>query len=265
MDWWCELHDYVTAYCQMMVECLRNLRVHMLAHGDDWFYDFTSLPPHSAHQTAGAMPSTARGRRRNMVASVTSRMGVAIGEGSMPELEETDSYKKQRQQNEAHMIVDGELQWTWDKENIAPMEPAFLRDEDYPPGWLVFDPVLGVVSKTEADRYKLEQKRKKAERLQKQQQGELQKFQKHQEEVDTEPPQLPQKQQQEQPAIHTKSPVRQLPQPSVEQKKQPSTPQHSQKNSGNSKNNASSRPLRNNNVMPNTSAMHTPHTIAANG
>lgn len=31
------------------------------------------------------------------------------------------------------------------------LEPAFLNPEDYPPGWLVFHPELGVVSKEEAD------------------------------------------------------------------------------------------------------------------
>mmetsp|Transcript_43112 Transcript_43112/g.104333 ORF Transcript_43112/g.104333 Transcript_43112/m.104333 type:complete len:294 (+) Transcript_43112:143-1024(+) len=33
------------------------------------------------------------------------------------------------------------------------LEPAFLNPEDYPPGWLVFHPELGVVSKEEADAY----------------------------------------------------------------------------------------------------------------
>mmetsp|Transcript_4832 Transcript_4832/g.12302 ORF Transcript_4832/g.12302 Transcript_4832/m.12302 type:complete len:499 (+) Transcript_4832:124-1620(+) len=33
------------------------------------------------------------------------------------------------------------------------LEPAFLDEKDYPPGWLLYHPVLGVVSKEEADRY----------------------------------------------------------------------------------------------------------------
>jgi hypothetical protein len=33
------------------------------------------------------------------------------------------------------------------------IEPAFLNEEDYPPGWLVYHPVLGVVPKEEADQY----------------------------------------------------------------------------------------------------------------
>eukprot|EP00521_Asterionellopsis_glacialis_P019140 CAMPEP_0195314834 /NCGR_PEP_ID=MMETSP0708-20121125/2639_1 /TAXON_ID=33640 /ORGANISM="Asterionellopsis glacialis, Strain CCMP134" /LENGTH=175 /DNA_ID=CAMNT_0040379919 /DNA_START=21 /DNA_END=548 /DNA_ORIENTATION=- len=37
------------------------------------------------------------------------------------------------------------------------IEPAFLKEEDYPPGWLVYHPVLGVVPKAEADRYRTEE------------------------------------------------------------------------------------------------------------
>jgi hypothetical protein len=33
------------------------------------------------------------------------------------------------------------------------IEPAFLSEKDYPPGWLVYHPVLGVVAKEEADQY----------------------------------------------------------------------------------------------------------------
>jgi hypothetical protein len=44
------------------------------------------------------------------------------------------------------------------------IEPAFLNDQDYPPGWLVYHPVLGVVPKEEADKYD-------AEKWQQQQQG----------------------------------------------------------------------------------------------
>lgn len=33
------------------------------------------------------------------------------------------------------------------------IEPAFLNEQDYPPGWLVYHPVLGVVPKEQADQY----------------------------------------------------------------------------------------------------------------
>mmetsp|Transcript_30276 Transcript_30276/g.69801 ORF Transcript_30276/g.69801 Transcript_30276/m.69801 type:complete len:95 (-) Transcript_30276:149-433(-) len=45
------------------------------------------------------------------------------------------------------------------KQQQDDLEPAFLNEKDYPPGWLVFHPVLGVVAKTDLDAYKkLEQK-----------------------------------------------------------------------------------------------------------
>lgn len=40
---------------------------------------------------------------------------------------------------------------------IEPLEPAFLNDDDYPPGWLVYHPVLRVSSIKEADRYDKQQ------------------------------------------------------------------------------------------------------------
>jgi hypothetical protein len=36
---------------------------------------------------------------------------------------------------------------------MEPLEPAFLNKEDYPPGWLVYHPVLGISSVKEADQY----------------------------------------------------------------------------------------------------------------
>lgn len=36
---------------------------------------------------------------------------------------------------------------------MEPLEPAFLNNEDYPPGWLVHHPVLGISSVKEADQY----------------------------------------------------------------------------------------------------------------
>jgi hypothetical protein len=37
------------------------------------------------------------------------------------------------------------------------IEPAFLNENDYPPGWLVYHPALGVVPKEEADQYDKDQ------------------------------------------------------------------------------------------------------------
>lgn len=48
----------------------------------------------------------------------------------------------------------------------APLEPAFLKESDYPSGWMVYHPVLGVVVKTEADKYDREQQREKKQQQQ---------------------------------------------------------------------------------------------------
>lgn len=42
--------------------------------------------------------------------------------------------------------------------NTDPLEPTFLKDEDYPPGWLVYDPILGIISKEELDKHHQQQK-----------------------------------------------------------------------------------------------------------
>ena len=39
---------------------------------------------------------------------------------------------------------------------MVPLEPAFLKKEDYPPGWLVFHPILGISSVQEVHQYEKE-------------------------------------------------------------------------------------------------------------
>jgi hypothetical protein len=180
-----ELQDYVRGYSQMTVELFRNLRCHLLSNGDDWFFTDPSMP---ASPSNASPKNKSRGRRRN-VASVVAPVASRIGSSRMPELEEMDDNKRNNQTLNKVETLD------LNKENTDPLEPAFLRDEDYPPGWLVFDPVLGVVSKTEADDYKLQQKQKK-ERQQQQQQ------QQHQ---DQKPPERPQNLQQQQLSMEQKS------------------------------------------------------------
>ena len=49
--------------------------------------------------------------------------------------------------------VNSELKNEIEEKALAPLEPAFLNKKDYPPGWLVYHPVLGVSSLEEADQY----------------------------------------------------------------------------------------------------------------
>ena len=204
-DWCLELQNYALGYAQATMELLRNVRSFSL---EDWL-------PYDLNATASLHPNAPRGRRRNMAVQA-SRMTTS----RMPELEETDANKLQADQAS---ISSRNL-------NIKPLEPAFLRDEDYPPGWLVFHPVLGVVAKVEADKFKQE----------------------HDQNRITELKQAPQLHQQ------STSPRRQTPQ-GVQRKQSAST--HFKSNPSNSKP-PPSRPVRAD-VMP--KAMHAPQTIAANG
>mmetsp|Transcript_29178 Transcript_29178/g.78958 ORF Transcript_29178/g.78958 Transcript_29178/m.78958 type:complete len:254 (-) Transcript_29178:1856-2617(-) len=43
------------------------------------------------------------------------------------------------------------------RNELMPLEPAFLNSDDYPEGWLVYHPVLGVISVKEAERYEDQQ------------------------------------------------------------------------------------------------------------
>lgn len=210
MDWLLDIQDYIVAYVQTAVELCRNLRLHYLGNLlEDWFASDMNI--HAAQNSAVHTP---RGRRRNMAAPVASRMST----GRMPELEETDADKLKAAS--ATTIING------------PVEPAFLRDEDYPPEWLVFDPVLGVVSKAEADKHREEQRKKQN--------------------ADQEP------QKQTPPSAKPVSPRRQTPQ--IGQPKQQSPAKYQTSSN-------TPRPIRNPaNVIPNaSSAMMAPQTIAANG
>lgn len=211
MDCLLEIQDYVVSYVQMAVELCRNLRLHYLGNLlEDWFASDMNI-----HATQNSSVHTPRGRRRSTAAPVASRMET----GRMPELEETDADKLKAASGIA-TIING------------PLEPTFLKDEDYPPQWLVFDPVLGVVSKVEADKHREEERKKQH--------------------ADQEP------QRQSAQSAKPVSP-RRLP-PQIEQRKQQS-PANYQSNSN------PPCPIRNQpNVIPNASAaMMAPQTIAANG
>lgn len=198
------------AYSQMAAELFRNLQSLTF---EEWLpYDFNAV---STQGAVSLQTNSARGRRRNTAAQ-SSRMPTS----RMPELEETDVNR---------LEVDRDQSRNRSK-NIAPIEPAFLRDEDYPPGWLVFDPDLGVVSKVDADKHKQE----------------------HEQKQTAEPNQQPQH------TINAATPPRQGPQ---------GTPRNQSSSShfkpSPSKTPTPARSLRA--TMPSTSPMHSPPTIAANG
>jgi hypothetical protein len=77
------------------------------------------------------------------------------GTANMPELENVIPLT-----NDNETTSNGMVKKRKSHDAMDELEPAFLRDEDYPPGWMVYHPILGVVLKTEADKY---QEKKAAE------------------------------------------------------------------------------------------------------
>lgn len=231
MDLILEVQEYAVAYGQMAFEFGRKLRGYLLAHGDEWYHhDNHTMTLPSPNPAAALLAMGPRGRRR--AAPVANR----LVSSRMPELEETDVQKQQL--DESQLPQDQQHHQLEDKENTDPLEPAFLRDEDYPPGWLVFDPVLGVVTKTEADNYRRKQ---------------------NQEHWLPGRPAKPSSSPRQQPQPRAQSPNLREANKKEMQPKSPSQ-QYNSKNT-----NTPTRPLRTNNGMSSASAMHTPQTIAANG
>lgn len=250
MDMILEAHDYIVGFSQMMMEIFRNLRSHLVSNNDDWLHDVAMPPNENGYRTNGLRGR--RGRHGIMGAPVASR----IANIQMPELEETDSRKRQQQVEEEDVLgllgpssSSAKHDDSVDKENRLPLEPAFLNDVDYPPGWLVFDPVLGVISKAEADKYKRELTVKREQ----QQQQQNRKTQ-----SSTMPAKFPMRQQPQH------QPLQQQQQQQQQGLKQHAT--MTQPAAKPSNPTAATRPLRPSTVMPNASAMHfSPNSIAANG
>jgi hypothetical protein len=146
--WW-SVHDYTRAYLQMGMEQIRRLV--------SWDSD----------NAAALSPARNRVRRRRIRRETSS---------SMPELEDVPDSEQTGgpsgfQENSSlamngmsDTIRNGHAEPERLRRSDMPIpqhrsndiEPAFLNDRDYPPGWMVYHRVLGVVPKTEADLYDLE-------------------------------------------------------------------------------------------------------------
>jgi hypothetical protein len=68
----------------------------------------------------------------------------------LPELQEMATAQPSQQQQTLHPS-------SFEEEEL---EPAFLKDQDYPPGWMVYDKEMGVILKTRADKLQQERKRR---------------------------------------------------------------------------------------------------------
>lgn len=73
----------------------------------------------------------------------------------MPELQVMTTLTNETDEN----IDTDKRQRSTTNKTLQELEPAFLKTEDYPPGWMVYDREAGVILKTQADKLK-EEKRK---------------------------------------------------------------------------------------------------------
>lgn len=84
-------------------------------------------------------------RRRRALAAMTD----------MPELEDMEHSDHTEEKKESKtMETNGEDNGKakWGRHGDHELEPAFLREEDYPPDWMVYDREFGVILKTKADK-----------------------------------------------------------------------------------------------------------------
>jgi hypothetical protein len=72
----------------------------------------------------------------------------------MPELLDDDNGEN----DEASSAISGHARQSNRRGNFF-LEPAFLSDAEYPAGWIIYHPVLGVVARAAAERYELERRR----------------------------------------------------------------------------------------------------------
>jgi hypothetical protein len=145
--WW-SVHDYTRAYMQMGMEQVRR------------------LVSRDSENAVALSPARNRVRRRRIRRETSS---------SMPELEDVPDSEQSGgppggfPENLSSFAMNGTSDTIRNRHaepemlrrnnvpipqhRVNDMEPAFLNDRDYPPGWMVYHRVLGVVPKTEADRY----------------------------------------------------------------------------------------------------------------
>lgn len=172
--WWC-LHDYTRAYGQIATEKCRR----MLHPQHDFELQQVGLLD-SAQVDGSGTGGTLRSAS-NRVETVRLRRTAS---STMPELEDvseqataaeparaaTDSTDKHYASNSngrtslaATRRANGGTTTACAgiQRRIVPseIEPAFLKESDYPTGWVVYHTILGVVPKTEADQYDREQQR----------------------------------------------------------------------------------------------------------
>jgi hypothetical protein len=185
------LWDYAHFYSQMGMEMLRSLRLYWDTSGL-FTTVITTDPQEWEDAQDGTLPPPQHQQQRNMLyrgATGAARVGVGgpIQQQHQQTLQQQHQHQQQQLQSQQQQQPNRNTRTNgsggvWsdlpDLEDVGSMEkyemllqqqpndeycysndlePAFLNGDDYPPGWVVYHAVLGVVTKTEADQYQFQQ------------------------------------------------------------------------------------------------------------
>jgi hypothetical protein len=155
--------ETMRAYYQMACEFVRTWRYEQQRTGTGLSLlrttsSSTVPPPLVLPEEEEEVPSATNGKHRKhrhrlSLATTTKSNGNHMQNSSssssiLPELDPSAAPLLQKKKN--GVVCQQTRHYEPPQDDI---EPAFLNEQDYPPGWLVYHPVLGVVPKEQADQY----------------------------------------------------------------------------------------------------------------
>lgn len=169
LDCFLNLCDLMRAYYQIVCEVIRNiLAASGWSGGGSGAVGVPSTGSSYLNHTMTAPTTTdTRSSNRNSTPPPLIIVPNFAEESKLPIGHAGDSPKKngrvtmmkqpqlQQQQQQPPFVGADSFQSTGQCDGFAvdEIEPAFLDERDYPKGWLLYHPTLGVISKEEADQY----------------------------------------------------------------------------------------------------------------
>jgi hypothetical protein len=169
--------DTIRAYYQISLELLRSLRLLLGLEDDTVGGVRRGLRSHSGSEPPPLLLSDEQQEEEDNQTTTARRKRLAArpnqNKTRLPELESSSFATDNGSQTPRNGKVSSLQQHKSYSQPASPqmrqsrqqqllnrddIEPAFLNDEDYPPGWLVYHSVLGVVPKEEADQHDRERR-----------------------------------------------------------------------------------------------------------
>lgn len=145
------LADVIRGYYQMSREIVRNLGQNYVSY----FVDETDGSNHTRYpflqressqfQHGDSLNAVTRNNshKRHSSCGPPPPLVMVRTEDGMIEPTIGDSYRSMSTKSTPESLIH----------EMEPLEPAFLNKNDYPPGWLIYHPVLGISCVKEADEY----------------------------------------------------------------------------------------------------------------